>query len=49
MELLDAIKTRRSIREFTGERIPDERTCGMGAGHEGFILDKLITTVFLEV
>lgn len=24
MELLEAIKTRRSIREFTGERIPDE-------------------------
>jgi len=24
MELLDAIKTRRNIREFTGERIPDE-------------------------
>ena len=24
MELLEAIKTRRSIRDFTGERIPDE-------------------------
>jgi len=24
MELLDAIKTRRSIREFTGDKIPDE-------------------------
>ena len=24
MELLEAIKTRRSVREFTGQRIPDE-------------------------